>query len=353
MPAKDGHSVDRMAPGPAPSNLSYPTLDDLRSKTTAINQHREERDNRLFNWSTIDVKIHSYCRVLRYHEWYVCNTDNRQVRSHGARNGVYVAPTWSNDRLVSGSPSAIYEAGSKKMTRLAFYLNAYCERRMTVLAHFTSLPVMDPTTDLIIRDYCSTNRSISVCQCYHESRNLSYLQSLNAGTIIFGTEAQVTQIAALFALIDKAPAAEFTALIPMSVTEFCAIISTDHILKRLPAAVASIAVDTSLWTLIGRQSDLYEAAELGLSFGKREWYPAEAEQLGQGRVDLIETSDICARRELYEEFHVYYRDQFDYHGASHFEMRPNASSTPSVIYPITLAPDAEILYNATSQTIYF
>lgn len=198
-----------------------------------------------------------------------------------------------------------------------------------------------------LRDESIMIRSIvknmdTVCFCRNEL--ISNITKHNAGTIIIGDHRHLLYIKEIFnKYVTNDEILELHVFLLKNVKN---IPDTEisHNLNLFLKSQEIDKLDQTLGVLVGTEYNKYSndkiKTKFTLSFGKREWIP-----------NGIETSLICAKREMYEEFHIQISESiFDY--SRSIDKPQIIHGNGIILYFIYLPNKIRITYHRKSETIY-
>ena len=176
--------------------------------------------------------------------------------------------------------------------------------------------------------------SICYCQCVTMSSPLTS----NAGFVIIGNKQQMKTISHCFNKFVTPD--EFMAVSIVKLSNIQLIkeeLKSFNIIKLLESP-AFAKLDQNAYTILG--TDFEKKHMFSLPFGKREWYPNNAE-----------TSYECAKRELYEECNIQFSKKL-LEFSKTLDKDQYIASSGSILYFVYLPSSAKIFYHNESETIY-
>lgn len=253
-----------------------------------------------------------------------------------------IEKTWS-DKQHMNFPKYIYIISDPAQNDLENIQTIYhdsLETRKTIFSHFSDYQW---SREASIEMRSMVRNMISICFCHAEL--LVDQTTCNAGIALLGSKNNLNMIKYLFnKFVKKTEISELCICTLKDLKQFPQK-ETNHITYLFSCSQEVQKLDPNLCTLIGKESNTYyrRADDVNIhtfAFGKREWIP-----------NAIETSTICARRELYEEFNIQVsKSILDF---SQSINRPQHVYKPgNILYFVYLPSKIKITYHAESDTIY-
>ena len=245
-----------------------------------------------------------------------------------------------NDPEYNKYPKMITISGDK----IDKLFNNQNEKRKKIFSYFENYNWSE-SDSVEIRNCLDTITTICFCQTINNKLFCNSAIS-NSGFVIVGTDKQIGKIAKCFnknfgsTKFNKldAMSLEKLALLADSEKDYTVNLLLDN--EHFPKFISN---DTTKHTLVGHKS--YNSKEVStmysLSFGKRQWFPNNNE----------ESSFICAKRILFDEFNIQFSQKLYLANQSCNQLQI-IENPGSILYFLHLTENISINYIAVSNVIY-
>jgi len=285
------------------------------------------------------VRIHSYescqCQRLIDKNATLSLTDDVSI--------VYVIEKIWDDCEYKHNPKLIYVIKSKTSDDANDILKYLFSKQITLRKHIREYfdnYDWSETKSKIIRHKLKKMNTICFCQ----NNKMSNASTYNSGIIIIGDECHVTNLSNCFNKLEKKT--EFANLCKIKIQDLSGIPENqrEYTINMLLQDPEFFKLDQEKFTFVGKkiysEQHLKDQTILSFSFGKKEWYP-----------DNNETTFVCAKRELFEEFNIQFSEKIFLHGQS-INQPQFIHNQGYVFHMIHLPKDISIKYYNSCDTIY-